>query len=243
MPTQSNRPIPTPAPQSKAGGIAPAKRDALPSALLLAATGGLLDASVYTLHGHVFANAMTGNAILLGISVFGQDWMQALRHFVPICAFLIGVGCSRLLRVLPQFYASITVLVFEMTVLAIAGLLQPSFPEMAFTAIIAFVSAFQVSTFRMVGRFTYNSTFITGNLRDFAESFIGRFVETGPDERRRNAAKATKLFIICTSFVAGAVLGAWGAPHLGNRTLWLTEPMLLIVLARVAYLHEDSAIP
>ena len=219
------------------------ERDALLSALLLAATGGLLDAAVYTLHEHVFANAMTGNAILLSINLFNQNWMQALRHFVPICAFLVGVASSRLLRTLPQFYASTIVLTLEMIVLGIAGFLPLSFPEMAFTAIIAFVSAFQVSTFRMVGRFTYNSTFITGNLRDFAESHIGCFIESDPAERRRNAAKAIKLFFICSSFLAGALLGAWAAPHFSNRALWLAEPMLLITLLRVLYFREDSAIP
>jgi hypothetical protein len=36
---------------------------------------------------------------------------------------------------------------------------------MTFTAIIAFVSAFQVTSYPRVERFFYNSTFVTGNLR------------------------------------------------------------------------------
>jgi uncharacterized membrane protein YoaK (UPF0700 family) len=48
--------------------------DTLVSAILLATTGGLLDAVVYTLHGHVFANAVTGNVVLLGISIIAGDW-------------------------------------------------------------------------------------------------------------------------------------------------------------------------
>src|SRR5712691_5639585 len=46
---------------------------ALPDAMLLATTGGLLDAVVYLNHGHVFANAMTGNVIFLGIAILGRD--------------------------------------------------------------------------------------------------------------------------------------------------------------------------
>ena len=46
--------------------------DTLLSATLLATTGGLLDAVVYTLHGHVFASSMTGNVILLGIAAFSR---------------------------------------------------------------------------------------------------------------------------------------------------------------------------
>ena len=36
---------------------------------------------------------------------------------------------------------------------------------MAFTALIAFVASYQVPSFRKVDSFTYNSTFMTGNLR------------------------------------------------------------------------------
>jgi len=217
--------------------------DRLPSALLLGATGGLLDAVVYVLHGHVFANAMTGNVILLSISAFSRDWMQAARHLVPISCFIAGVAASRYLRLLPQLYASITVLALEMVVLFATGLLPPSFPEMAFTAIISFTSAFQVSTFRQVGRFAYNSTFITGNLRTAAESSVNQFLGSDVQAQRSEAAKARKLFLICAYFLLGAMAGAWGAPHLGNRTLWLAEPLLLITLGRAIYLRSGAGIP
>ena len=230
-------------PEPILGGLnRPLQPDRLLSASLLAATGGLLDAVVYTLHGHVFANAMTGNVILLGISTFSHDWMQAARHMVPILCFIAGVVASRFLRILPLFHASIAVLALEMVVLFAAGLLPLSFPEMTFTAIISFTSAFQVSTFRQVGRFAYNSTFITGNLRTAAEATVNQFLDSDPDLRRSEAAKARKLFFICGYFLLGAMAGAWGAPHLGNKTLWLAEPLLLIVLARVLFLNADPGI-
>ncbi len=159
--------------------------DTLISAILLAATGGLLDAVVYTLHGHVFANAATGNVVLLGINMISGDWRQAERHLVPVLAFLLGVAASRLLRLLPRLHAGLSVLLLEMLVLFVAGLLPPAFPEMAFTALIAFVSAFQVATFRQVGRFAYNSTFITGNLRECADGFVGYLLDPDQELRRQ----------------------------------------------------------
>jgi len=226
-----------------ANAVPTSQPDTLISAALLAATGGLLDAVVYTLHGHVFANAMTGNVILFGITAFSRDWMQAARHLTPIASFILGVAASRYLRLLPQFYASLAVLALEMIVLGAAGLLRPSFPEMAFTAIVAFTSAFQVSTFRLVGRFAYNSTFITGNLRTAAEGFVNQYLDADPHQRLRDAAMARKLFVICGFFLVGALAGAWGGPHFGNRTLWFAEPLLLGTLARTLYLHADPAIP
>jgi uncharacterized membrane protein YoaK (UPF0700 family) len=211
--------------------------DPLISALLLAATGGLLDAVVYTLHGHVFANAATGNVVLLGVNMLSGDWHQSGRHLVPVVAFVVGVAASRLLRLLPRLHAGLSVLLLEMLVLFVAGLLPPAFPELAFTALIAFVSAFQVSTFRKVGPFSYNSTFITGNLRDCADGFVGYFFDPDPELRRHDIAKARNLTGICLCFLIGAVAGTWGGPHLYNRTLWLAEPLLLVTALRVYRTH------
>jgi uncharacterized membrane protein YoaK (UPF0700 family) len=178
--------------------------DTLISALLLATTGGLLDAFVYTQHGHVFANAATGNVILLGINMLSGNWHQAIRHLARVLAFVAGVAASRLL---PHVRAGLGVLLLEMLALFVAGLLPLAFPELAFTALIAFVSAFQVSTFRQVGRFSYNSTFITGNLRDCADGFVGYFFDPDPELRRHELAKARKLTGICLFFLIGVVAG------------------------------------
>jgi uncharacterized membrane protein YoaK (UPF0700 family) len=211
--------------------------DHLPGASLLAATGGILDAMVYVLHGHVFANAMSGNVILLGITLFSRDWMQALRHIVPILSFVAGTVASRLLRLLPQVHAAVIVLALEMAVLGIAGWLPLSFPEMIFTAIIAFISAFQVSTFRHIDDLPYNSTFITGNLRTATEAFVNQLLAPNSEEHKLQAGKARKLFLVCLWFLFGALAGAWGSPCLGNRTLWLAAPLLLVVLCHLLYLN------
>jgi Protein of unknown function (DUF1275) len=126
---------------------------------------------------------------------------------------------SRLLRLLPRLHTSLSVLLLEMLVLLVAGLLPPSFPELAFTALIAFVSAFQVATFWQVGRFSYNSTFITGNLRDCADGFVGHFLDPNPELHHHELAKARNLASLCICFLMGALVDTWGGPHLYNRTL------------------------
>jgi uncharacterized membrane protein YoaK (UPF0700 family) len=203
------------------------------TAVLLAAAGGLVDAVVYLIHGNVFANAMTGNVIFLGISAVSHNLREAVAHIIPILAFLAGVAASRFLRLLPYRQAALSVLLLESITLGIAGLLPLSFPQMAFTAIISFVSAFQVSTFRQVGRFSYNSTFVTGNLRELSDSFFNSFIQTDPELRQEGLAKSRKLTFICLAFLGGAMLGAWGAHHLGNYTLWLAEPFLLLTALQV----------
>ena len=209
------------------------KTSALPAALLLGATGGFLDAVVYLGHGHVFANAMTGNVILLGISAVTGDWGDVARHLAPIIAFLIGVIAARMLKALPIPHSASLTLAVEIIALFGIGWFPSSFPQLAFTGTIAFVSAFQVTTFRRVGRFTYNSTFVTGNLRDVAEGWFDRFTSPDPAARELARAKSMKLGLICLCFLLGALAGAIVAHRYPAHALWFAEPTLLIALALI----------
>jgi uncharacterized membrane protein YoaK (UPF0700 family) len=53
-------------------------------AVPLTAAGGFLDAFAWVAHGHVFANAMSGNVALLGIHAAAGEWRQAPRHVPPL---------------------------------------------------------------------------------------------------------------------------------------------------------------
>jgi uncharacterized membrane protein YoaK (UPF0700 family) len=143
----------------------------LTNALLLATAGGLPDAVVHHLnHDHVFANATTGNVILLTPSAVGREWSDIIPHLAPLGGFFAGVTASQHIRFhLAERSVLLLSVGFEGVALFALGWLPNSFPDVAFTPIIAFVSAVQVASYRRVGRFSYNSTFVTGNLRDVAE--------------------------------------------------------------------------
>jgi uncharacterized membrane protein YoaK (UPF0700 family) len=204
--------------------------EALPDAMLLASTGGLLDAIVYLNHGHVFANAMTGNVIFLGIAFVDRNWGGVVPHLVPLVGFLAGVLTSKHLRTRLGIRSVLLGLGLEIAAVFALGWLPRTFPEMAFTGIIAYVAAIQVASFRRVDRFAYNSTFLTGNLRDVAEGLYEFLNPTVPAEvREKGRAQARALGLICLCFLAGVIIGAWAAPRLANRALWLAEPPLLAV--------------
>ena len=209
------------------------KPSALPAALLLAATGGLLDAVVYLNHGQVFANAMTGNVIFLGIAAIDHDSASILQHIAPILAFLVGVVAARLLAAAPIPNAAALTLAVEILALFFIGMLPGTFPQLLFTATVSFVSAFQVTTFRRIGRFTYNSTFVTGNLRELAEGAFASFAAPDPAARYLGRAKARKLGLVCLSFLTGATLGAFTAHHYPTHALWFAEPFLLTALTLI----------
>jgi uncharacterized membrane protein YoaK (UPF0700 family) len=140
----------------------------LSDALILASTGGFLDSFVYLNHGHVFANSMTGNVALLGIALLGHGLGAIIPHLVPILGFFVGVISARHLHARSN-RAPIVALTFEIVTLFILGWMPPGFPDIPFTAIVAFVAAFQVSSFRHVNQLPFNSTFVTGNLRQATE--------------------------------------------------------------------------
>ncbi len=211
-----------------------AEPNALPSAMLLAATGGMLDAIAFLNHGHVFVNAMSGNVIFLAIAAIGRDGTEIIPHSIPLVGFFAGVLTSRYLRTHLGGRSAQLGLGLEIAAIFLLGWLPGSFPEIAFTGILAYVAAFQVASFRRVDRFAYNSTFVTGNFRDVAEGLHDAYDRhSTPEIRERGLSQARALGFICLCFFCGAVLGAWAAPRFANHSLWLAEPLLLAVAAPV----------
>ena len=61
---------------------------------LLSMSGGLQDAYTYHVRDQVFANAQTGNIVLLGQSIALGNWETAVRYLLPLLAFAAGVYLS-----------------------------------------------------------------------------------------------------------------------------------------------------
>lgn len=209
-------------------------------ALLLALTGGLLDAAVYTLHGHVFANVMTGNLVMFGVSAVAFHWSEALRYLVPLLAFLAGVASFDLLRAGPLPHIRRVATGLEMFGLLLAGALPADRWHIRFTALVAFVAAAQVASFRRVDGFAYNTTVITGNLRDLAGALIDTLRSAS---RRKGLIQLRDLGLVCACFLGGVLLGARLAPRLGNYTFWVAEAPLALVLLLLSRQASVSASP
>ena len=72
--------------------------DTFAVAALLALAGGFLDAYTYLCRGGVFANAQTGNMVLLALRAAEGRWQEAAAYLAPILAFALGVLAAELLR-------------------------------------------------------------------------------------------------------------------------------------------------
>ena len=222
-----------------------AAEDSLPVAALLAASGGFLDAFTYVAHGHVFANAMTGNVVLLGVYAATGNWTQSWRHVPPILAFLLGVAAAQSIR-LPQMHRwlpnpAVAALSAEMAFLLAGGWLPDRFPSLPLVLGISFLAALQSSSFRLLEKWPYNSTMTTGNLRSLAEL---PFEALSPGRRAEALRRARLLGIVCLAFLAGAVLGGICTLRLNNKALWAADVLLffawLLVFRSARNLYKTS---
>ena len=70
-------------------------------ALILALLGGFLDAYTFILKNGVFANAQTGNLILLSVSLFNGEYGRVPQYLLPIVFFSLGILLSEYIKETP----------------------------------------------------------------------------------------------------------------------------------------------
>ena len=209
-------------------------------ACLLSSSGGFLDAFTYVGHGQVFANAMTGNIILMGVSAAAGDWRQAIHHIPPLFAFMAGVFMAQAIR-LPRLDArwpALLSLILEIVVLAVIAILPRGFPDIWIVLSISFVAALQNSSFTKVRGWSYNSVMTTGNLRRFAE---GLFTGMVPRRDPEILEQAGVFGAICLAFLVGALAGGLTNRGLHNAALAIPVLVLGFVLWRCWKNYPQSA--
>ena len=73
--------------------------DTFRAAVCVILSGGFQDAYTYTCRGGVFANAQTGNVVLLSAAVFRQEWGVCLKYVVPLLAFFFGTVAAEVVHI------------------------------------------------------------------------------------------------------------------------------------------------
>src|SRR5215218_7859360 len=114
-------------------------------ALLLAFTGGYLDAYSWIIHA-VMANAQTANLVLLWVYGTSGEWSRA-AHFSPIAAFAVGIVIAAWLRRARGDRASSISTLVEILLQVAVGILHKRLPDLAGTLGISFVAAMQAAIF------------------------------------------------------------------------------------------------
>ncbi|AKB54296.1 hypothetical protein A9239_15285 [Methanosarcina sp. A14] len=195
--------------------------------ILLAIVGGFLDAYTFVGRGGVFANAQTGNVVLMGIEAATGEWGQVVLHAVPILAFMVGVVVAEMIKKLSMrmFIADFerAVLILETVVLFIVGFIPYTSPNIIVTVAVSFVSSVQISSFRKLVGSTYSTTMVTGNLRSATQEAYIAFTKKDEESARRTIRYSA----INLSFLAGAILGGLLTSVIGVKAVWVAVVVLI----------------
>ena len=127
--------------------------EAVSTGIFLTLSGGFQDAYTYYCRGNVFANAQTGNIVLMGSHLAAREWNLAVRYLAPVLAFACGVYMAehvkRLHRQDRRFHWRQLIVAIEIILLFVVGFL-PQDMNMAANIIVSFVCALQVNAFRKI---------------------------------------------------------------------------------------------
>lgn len=203
--------------------------------LCLAFVGGLLDAYTYVLKGGVFANAQTGNIVLVGIRLVTGSIPEAVNAFLPILAYFVGVFLTEWLKEKVADSVFIEwqhiVVIIEIILLFAVGLLPPQVPNELIVVLISFLCSMQVNAFRKTRGLPFATTMCTGNLRSCAEKLYKFCSFHDP----QNGRDALRYFLVILLFFSGATIGTLLCGVMGLRTVWVGSGLLLILLFVLLY--------
>ena len=73
--------------------------EAFRTVMFLSASGGLQDAYTYIGRGKVFANAQTGNIVLMSQAAFNGDLSRVLHYLIPLLSFALGVAAAEVIHI------------------------------------------------------------------------------------------------------------------------------------------------
>jgi uncharacterized membrane protein YoaK (UPF0700 family) len=186
-----------------------------------------MDAWVYLAHGGVFANAQSGNVVLMGVALAGGDIARAVTHLPSLFAFVAGMLASRLSEESlkrGRVNSRNVRLALECVMLLALGLFAARMPDRAVTACVGFIAGVQITSLSHIGSWSLNTGMTTGNLHAGVTALAKAL--------RRSAEEWPHAFtmFICVAFAAGAAGGAWLIPRLGGGTLATIAVLIAAVI-------------
>lgn len=217
--------------------------------ILLSLCGGFQDAYTYMGRDKVFANAQTGNIVLLGNHLAQGEWALCARYAIPILAFAAGIFLAQKIRYRcvgkgedqkrkgrQTFHWRQLVLLLEILVLFAAGFL-PEGMSLSANALVSFSCALQVDSFKKIRGNAMATTMCIGNLRS-ATDLLCAYTET---KDKKLWKKSMQYYFFIAVFAAGAALGGIVTRRVGVRAVWVCCLLLLVSFA-VMFIEEEEEI-
>lgn len=206
-------------------------------AAFLCLSGGFQDAYTFYCRGEVFANAQTGNMVLMGTGFATGDYQTGIRYLLPVLSFAAGVYVAEWVRRHCKHYEKIhwrqLIIIAEILVLFSVGWM-PQNMNLAANVLVSFACAMQVQSFRKVKGNAYASTMCIGNLRTATDMLCSYHVTK--DKRLRN--KSLLYYGFIGIFIVGAAFGGVLAEALQERAIWVSCGLLLVAFL-IMFVREE----
>lgn len=201
--------------------------DSFRAAVFIILSGGFQDAYTYFCRGEVFANAQTGNIVLFSAYLFEGNFSRCLHYLVPLLAFMVGIFAAECIhrhyKYMEKVHWRQLIVLAEIVLLFIVGFLPQEVNTFA-NALVSFVCAMQVQTFRKVNGYSYASTMCIGNLRSGTAAFSMYLRDKRPEQLRQSLY----YFGIILFFAIGAGIGGNLSMRYGIHMIWVSVGCLLV---------------
>lgn len=208
---------------------------------ILTFSGGFMDAYSYMCRGEVFANAQTGNVILLMIHASIADFSVALKYLFPIMAFSLGVVVAEVIRYYflreGRFHwRQLAVLLEALILFGVAFI--PQVRNDVANALISFACGVQVESFRKLRGNAIATTMCVGNLRSAAQA-MSLSKLSGEKEHFR---KGMLYYVVIFIFAVGAVVGDFCVKHMAEKAILVSSVAVFIGFLLMFIEPKDEAV-
>ena len=201
--------------------------EAFVTSIFLALSGGLQDAYTYCIRDGVFANAQTGNVVLMSQYLMQGDFSMAGHYAVPLLSFAFGVFVAEKLQARFKYASKLHwrqgLLVLEIVLLVFVGFL-PETMNVTASSVVSFVCAMQVQAFRKVNGYSYASTMCIGNMR----SGVAALSAFHREHKKAQLREAYHYFGVIGFFAADAAIGSVLVPIAGIATIFVSAVFLSV---------------
>ncbi|MPM62192.1 hypothetical protein SDC9_109058 [bioreactor metagenome] len=200
--------------------------ESLALGILLALSGGFMDAYSYMARGHVFANAQTGNILLFGVTIASGQWFECIKYLFPIMAFIIGLALSNIFRHLvrtSRLHWRQFIVLTEAIIIAFTALVPTNMNLLA-NSLISFSCGLQVEAFQKIRGNNMATTMCIGNLKS-ATHFITDYCFS---KNSTQLVRGLFYLLIILTFTIGAVLGSFFIKLWHLKAILISSLILLI---------------
>lgn len=216
--------------------------DSMILAVFLTLAGGFQDAYSYNVRGKVFANAQTGNIVLLGQNLAQGNWMTALHYILPLAAFMGGVYITEVVRARygqnKKIHWRQIVVMTEILLMAAVGFMPQNLNMLA-NVLLSFACAMQVNSFRKFQGISCATTMCIGNMRSATE-MLCKYRITKDRELKK---KSIQYYLVILIFAVGAAAGAVLSSCFAERSIWTAAGLLLAGFLLMFIQEEEKENP